>query len=52
MICQHTSNIFKRDQWRAGTGGLAGAEPLQLFGWGARNVFEPPKLEELWSAKK
>ena len=24
-------------------GGLAGAEPLQLFGWGggARNVFEP-----------
>ena len=24
--------------------GLAGAEPLQLFGWGARNVFEPPPL--------
>ena len=23
-------------------GGLAGAEPLQLFGWGARNVFDPP----------
>ena len=37
----------------AGTGGLAGAEHLQLFGWGARNVFEPaPQLEESWSSKK
>ena len=27
----------------AGTGGLAGAEPLQLFGWGARNVFLSPR---------
>ena len=35
-------------------GGLARAEPLQLFGWGgARNVFEPPpQLEESWPAKK
>ena len=23
-------------------GGLVGAEPLQFFGWGARNVFAPP----------
>ena len=32
----------------AGTGGrgLAEVEPLQLFGWGARDVFEPPQLEK------
>ena len=45
-----------KKQWRGNKGGLAGAEPLQLFGWGgARNVFEPPpppQLEESWSAKK
>ena len=40
-------------QWRGNWGGgLAGAENLQLFGWGARNVFQNPQLEELWSAKK
>ena len=36
---------------RRGGGGASGEERNQLFGWGcARNVFEPPKLEEPTSA--
>ena len=48
MVLLVTLFIENENEWsvdavvREQGGGLAGAEPLQLFGWGDRNIFEPP----------